>query len=280
MTIPRVADPKVGIYVINLARRADRRERMTTLLARQGLQAQFVPAIDAQTVSPAQLRPHFSSRMPLGPLSLGDQCCSLSHRKAWAMLAASQYDWGVVLEDDVVLHEDFAAVLAAISVVPAEIGLIKLERCTYSNRALLAPAEPQTLFGYRLHHLVSRHICAAGYMLRRSVVSDALTKTEIFSVPVDHFLFNPGITPKKRRLEPFQLYPAVVEQLADANGKNANSDIRTWRRLARPKGLGLFRRELWRVITDVSALPGMWLNMAKGARFVSIRLGNDHKRGV
>lgn len=262
--------PLFRIYVVNLKRRADRRERMAALLERFGLRCEWLEAVDAKDISPDVLAAHLAPHMPLGPLSPGDQCCTLSHRKLWQSLAQADCDWAVVLEDDAVLAGDFALVLQGLAAVPADVDLIKIERCTYSDRVLLGPALPGPA-GHSVHALFSKHSCSAGYLLRPRKAALLVAQTAKLGVPIDHFLFNPAVGGADR-LQPFQLYPAVVEQLADAAGKNANSDIRSWRRMVRPKGWGLVRRELVRAVSDVAVLPRQWARMLQGARFRSVGL--------
>jgi glycosyl transferase, family 25 len=266
------AEGNVRILVINLARRPDRLAQMTALLGGFGLGFVRVDAVDAGAVSLEALRSQFADSAPLGPLSAGDMCCSQSHRLAWRLLAGLDCEWGVVLEDDVLLAADFAAVLADAAAIPEQVDLVKLERCTYSHRALLdAPVSGPA--GHALQHLRSRHICAAGYMLRRRRAADAVQLTQRLAVPVDHFLFNPNLPGCGRAIAPHQLNPAVVEQEATPDGKNANSDIKAWRRKVRPSGMGLWRRELMRVGFSLGMLPSHAAHLLAGARFGDVDFG-------
>jgi glycosyl transferase, family 25 len=264
----------VCIFVINLARRPDRLARMKRLLDGFGCDFVRVEAMDARTVSLAELQSQFfvSDAAPLGALSVGDMCCAQSHRRAWRRLAATDCEWGLVVEDDVLLAEDFSAVVADAAAIPTEVDLVKLERCSYSHRALLDPKVPGPA-GHALQRLWSKHICAAGYLLRRRRVADALALTAKLAVPVDHFLFNPNLPDCGRAIAPFQLNPAVIEQEATPDGKNANSDIKTWRRKARPSGLSLWGREIRRAWYAAAMLPSHARRLAAGARFDDVGYG-------
>ena len=56
--------------------------------------------------------------VPMGPYAIA---CFESHRRAWRRIAEGQASHGVVLEDDLILQPDFAAV--AVLVVAAGIGV-------------------------------------------------------------------------------------------------------------------------------------------------------------
>ncbi|GEM_PF-365538 len=263
---------EVRIFVINLARRPDRLERMKRMFDGFGCDFVRVDAVDAQEISFEELKTQFSDAAPLGALSVGDMCCTQSHRQAWRQLAETDCEWGAVFEDDVLLADDFAAVLAAAAAIPPDIDLVKLERCSYSHRALLDAAVPGPA-GHTLHRLWSKHICAAGYMLRRRRAAEALELTRKLAVPVDHFLFNPNLPSCGRAIAPYQLNPAVVEQEATPDGKNANSDIKSWRRKVRPSGVQLWRREIMRAGYALGMLPSHALHLAAGARFRDVGCG-------
>ena len=96
----------IPVYVVNLARSPERRAFMAEGLARAGVAAEFVAAVDGRACR--------SPRPPRALMSVAETALILSHRKAWRRLpcaAASEY--AVVLEDDVHLGGGFAALLDA-----------------------------------------------------------------------------------------------------------------------------------------------------------------------
>jgi glycosyl transferase family 25 len=70
-----------------------------------------------------------------------------------------------------------------------------------------------------------------------------------WSVPVDHLLFNPNVSPVAEELKPYQMLPAVARQTSDT------SDIRHWRLADRHIGLALARREIVRAYYECRLLP-------------------------
>ncbi len=71
-------------YVINLDRSTERMAHMAELLSAQGLEFIRIPAVDDKMQGP-----HVS--------------CFLSHIKVWETFLASDHDYALVLEDDVLM---------------------------------------------------------------------------------------------------------------------------------------------------------------------------------
>src|ERR1700748_2234925 len=101
----------MDIYLINLARRPDRRTAMETQAQRLGLALTRLDALDARDVEASAIDRWFHAGGPLGEIPRGDKCCSLSHRAAWEKLVASGAPYAAVLEDDVVLKDGAAVAL-------------------------------------------------------------------------------------------------------------------------------------------------------------------------
>src|ERR1700761_93971 len=101
----------MDIYLINLARRPDRRTAMEAQARRLNLTLIRQDALDARDIKPQAIDRWFQTGGPLGEIPRGDKCCSLSHRAAWEQLVSSGADYAAILEDDVVLQEGAAFVL-------------------------------------------------------------------------------------------------------------------------------------------------------------------------
>lgn len=81
------------VYVINLARRPDRRERIGNRLASAGMHPLWIDALDAATMA----------SVPPGTLTTKPHCaCWLSHVRFLAAVADSGGPFAVVFEDDAV----------------------------------------------------------------------------------------------------------------------------------------------------------------------------------
>src|SRR5882757_102341 len=103
----------IPVYIVNLARRPDRLERLGGRLDALGIAWQRVEALDAQQASEAELDAVISATGPLGRLGNADRACTVSHMRAWSALLATDAPFGLVLEDDIYLTDDAAALLAS-----------------------------------------------------------------------------------------------------------------------------------------------------------------------
>jgi glycosyl transferase family 25 len=200
---------KMKAYVINLDRRDDRLERAQAQAAALGFDFVRVSAVDGSL-------PAFQERaVGLSRSFLGDQigpytlACFESHRKVWRALLESEAKFALVMEDDLVLAEDFATFLED-TWVPDDADIVRLE--TYTNISAKFDLRPVTSIGQRrLHRLRSTSLNAGAYVVSRRVVRSLLEQSEEICDPVDAFLFHQD-SPQFARLATYQMIPAPAIQ--------------------------------------------------------------------
>jgi len=93
-----------AILVINVRRFVERRRHVEAQLARFGLQAQFVHEHDAEDITPEEDARWFAGT----ELNRGQKSCALKHVAVLQRAVADGWQHCLVLEDDVVLADDFA----------------------------------------------------------------------------------------------------------------------------------------------------------------------------
>jgi glycosyl transferase family 25 len=235
------------VFLINLDRRTDRLAAMTVQLAQLGIVAKRIPAVDANRVSDGWLSQAFT-RGPLGTIPKGDQCCSLSHRRAWAAFLNSGAPYAAVIEDDVVLDPSASRLFKQPDWIPDGIDVIKLEHYGPNHQRVLVGEERSIGNSLTLAPILSRHTGAACYVVSKAAAVKLLHLRR-WSVPVDHLLFNPNVSPLAEELRPYQMLPAIARQKSDT------SDIRPWRLADRHIGLKLARREIVRAYYECRLLP-------------------------
>ncbi len=262
-------------YVINLTRRSDRLENMSAQLHRMGLGFERVAAFDARDASEAWLRRYFDDRGPLGVIPKGDQCCSLSHRRAWSTFLATDEPYAVILEDDVLLDAAAAEFLKSPNWIPAHVKLVKLEHFGPEGQRVLVGAPIAAPAGRSIAPIRSRHTGAAAYVISRRTAETLLALNARWSVPVDHLLFNPNVSPVAAALMPYQLLPAVARQTASFGGA---SDIRAWRIPFRRPSVALLRRELVRAFYELRPVPKQLALLLTGHAKL-VRVGNGALSG-
>lgn len=239
-------------FLINLARRPDRLENMTAQLAGFQIPFQIVSAIDARNMPDEVADRNFAPDGPLGPLPKGDKCCTLSHMRAWSMFLSTGDSHGLILEDDVAFDSDAGPLLCDASWIPPSVDLLKIERFGPENQRVLLDELVDAGNGRHIGRLRSRHTGAAAYILSRRTAQTLLSWPELWSLPVDHMLFNPNNSPLAAELRPYQLTPAIARQSEAIGGR---TDIGEWRTQFRAFNLDYVRRELVRSYYDVRLLP-------------------------
>ncbi|XP_023809856.1 procollagen galactosyltransferase 2 [Oryzias latipes] len=109
------------IFLINLKRRLDRRQRMLKTMASLGLQATSVDAVDGKALNTSQLQmlgiemlPGYKDPYSGRVLTRGEIGCFLSHHSIWRQVIERSFQKVLVLEDDVRFEPRFRRRLEAI----------------------------------------------------------------------------------------------------------------------------------------------------------------------
>jgi glycosyl transferase family 25 len=116
----------VQVYVINLARSADRRAHITAELAKTGLDYEIVTAVDGMDLDlqdPAVIDAELIGK---NAFPAGTAGCALSHLRVYEKIVEAGLDQALVLEDDVTLPPDLGAVADAVGphLTGAEVALL------------------------------------------------------------------------------------------------------------------------------------------------------------
>lgn len=252
------------VVYINLDRATVRNASMQDMFAARGINARRISAIDGALLSDADCRAVARPRPGFQHLAKAEIGCFLSHRKAWAEIADSPFDWGGVFEDDMLLAEDSDAFLASTAWIPRKAHLVKLETFPLQRLALgqnhIIPYGGRSLAKVHLMNLG-----AGGYLIRRDVAARLLARTQTFSVPVDHAIFDPAHVVLSR-LNIYQLCPAICIQqinapdiafMPDEAELSMIEDGRSEMRLSAPEkytGWSKIKREILRIGRQVTEL--------------------------
>ncbi len=267
------------LYLINLDRRPDRLAAMEGEARKARLSLTRLPALDGESpASEALTNARFAPPFPFGALSRHEKCCALSHRAAWEALVQSGDSHAVILEDDVRFGPG-ASLLATADWIPPGIDLIKLEHFGPDNqRVLLADERPlqhaAAPRGLGLGRIASRHTGAGAYLLSRRAALRLLAM-EHFTLPVDHLLFNPNVSPVFSELVPWQLTPPLARQRDFVGVK---SDLEPARRPLRRFSMAYVRREIVRGASEWKLVPRQLLLLLSG-RGRLVKLAAEAGRG-
>ncbi|XP_067219355.1 procollagen galactosyltransferase 2 [Chanodichthys erythropterus] len=109
------------VYLINLMRRKDRRDRMLQSLEVLGIDVTLIDAVDGKTLNSSQLRalgiemlPGYKDPYSDRVLTKGEIGCFLSHYSIWKKVVEFQQQQVLVLEDDVRFEPNFKSRLNTI----------------------------------------------------------------------------------------------------------------------------------------------------------------------
>jgi len=259
----------IPVYVINLDRRRDRRAFMEDQLTALGLTWHRFPAIDAETVTDAEIAAEAALDGHLIRMGRGSQCCALSNFHIFRQLVASPDPAALILQDDSVLSPALPAFLRTASWIPEGIGLIQLEKWSRrQTRKLLGPPLATPAPGFAVRRLYSRTGGAGCYMITRAAAAYLLTHKPQLRFPIDHFLFNLNISPLARKVRVAMVTPALGRQ---AWGQ-LSSDISPGTR-ARRKSL---RDRAARTWYEVNLIPAQaWAVLVHGARFCPVTFADQ-----
>lgn len=175
---------RLPIWMINLDRATERRAKMEAQFEAMGLTVTRVPAIDgkaeaARLATMADM-PGFAKLMGRPPLS-AELGCYLSHLEVWQRLVDSGAEVGLVLEDDVVFHDDFLPAIRAALTVSDQWDMLKLNRI----RAKI-PVRQGRVGNWSLNAYLGPATGFGAYLLKRDLALRLLPAMLPIRLPVDY----------------------------------------------------------------------------------------------
>jgi len=202
------------VWVINLNKRPDRLIKIGRRLDELGVDWERLEAVDGSLSFDPQLEIS-KTHGEIGSISNGARACSASHYKFWEKLVLSKSKFGIILEDDVELSDDFKDLVCSKSWIPKNSYLIKLEKAAphKSSKLLLGPELSNALNNTRhVRKMYSRHCGTAAYLLSREGAEIAMRWKKPFTVPIDHLLFNETVSKLCTSLNSMILVPPIAWQ--------------------------------------------------------------------
>ena len=177
-------------WVINLDRAPDRLARIAMQLQGQQLPFTRLSAVDARALSTAQLAAFDEAgfRRKHGMLpALGELGCYLSHVAVMQQFLASEAEFALVLEDDVLLHDSLPAVLKGLMAQPSRWDVAKLSAVHSGTPVPYLAVAP----GHQLAVMLSRCTGSSAYLVNRHAAQAYVDGLLPMSLPYDH-VFDQG----------------------------------------------------------------------------------------
>lgn len=213
--------PGLMVLLINLPRSTDRRARMEQRLATLGLSYEVLPAVDgrarwdelkASVDLPAFQRHAGSDVLP------GEIGCYHSHLHAWRRLVDSDAQVLLVLEDDMVFHDDFMEALRIALRGRAHWDMLKLAKIRAKQPVCQGQLGP-----YRLNACIGAFTGFGAYLLQRDAARRLLPHMLPIRAPIDRELEQVHRHDLRHfSLEPFPAHPQDEGQ-STITGANFNA---------------------------------------------------------
>lgn len=197
----------VPVFVINLARDAERRAHMAAILDAIGVAAEFVPAVDGNALTEADRAVYDRPRclrfygVDMLPSEIG---CYLSHYRLYERIIRERLDVALILEDDVYIDSALPDIVDALYACPVQDWLVirlntlraRVERPT---SAPFRGTPVATLGGGRGLYRLGTHVLGAGaYLIKREGAARMLDYGRRIFMPIDHTMdrfWDNGIVP-------------------------------------------------------------------------------------
>lgn len=174
----------IPVWLINLPRATGRRAAMEERMARLGLPYQLFPGIDGKAEAERLLRnvdvPAFERNMGRKIL-MGGIGCYHSHLAVWEAFLATDAPVALVLEDDILFHDDFLDAVRTGLAGVAHWDMLKLN-CI---RAKL-PVRQGRLGAYDLNAYVGPATGTGAYLITRATAAKLLSAMRHVTRATDH----------------------------------------------------------------------------------------------
>lgn len=200
------------IFIVNLKKSVERRQKMEEQLLALGLSAEFIEAVDGRLLSDDE-RKRVTAEVNYAFLP-GEIGCALSHQKIYKKMIDENIDNALILEDDVVLNEEFKNVMEQISVPAVRPSIILLSR---SNKFFKKPLKKLT-HKHSLHktlHATTTH----SYIINKSAANSLLNGLSPVWIVADKW----GLFEDMSLVDVYSVVPHPV--LLSAEAKNSTINV-------------------------------------------------------
>lgn len=193
-------------YVINLAEKHERWERMLQLSSELGVNFSRIEAVTPKEI------PISSSFSEIFNCFLSPQqlACYYSHHKVWEKIAEGPEEFGILLEDDIVLSEDILRMVEGLTKSQLEFDVIRLE-ATYKGDFIISDRNLISLNGIQIGRIYSASTGSAALIISKKGAYKLLN-IALPVLPVDELLFN-KYSPIWNKLINFQVKQILAWQL-------------------------------------------------------------------
>ena len=178
------------MFVINLPRAKNRRQRITNQFAKVGLKPEFHEAVDGRRLTEedyAQVDRRTRQRMGLRPQADGSIANWLSQRQVMREIVKNGPETAAIFEDDAELSPELPAVLAALEQRPVSFDIVKLNRRTLSKAFI---PYRRFLTGHSIGRVRYHDFGTEGYVITKDAARRFLAVTPMMMWEMDQAINN------------------------------------------------------------------------------------------
>lgn len=182
------------VYMINLLRRPERRDRMHKLFRELGIKAETMDAVDGRALNNSiikelgiEMMPEYADPYHDRPMTMGEVGCFLSHYNIWGKVIENGYESVIVLEDDVRFEPYFRQ---KIKYILAELDNLQVQwDLIYLGRKILAGNSESLVHGSKYLVRASYSYWTLGYILSGNGAKKLVGGMPLkHLIPVDEYL--------------------------------------------------------------------------------------------
>ncbi|CAL7944133.1 unnamed protein product [Xylocopa violacea] len=183
-----------NIYMINLVRRPDRRDRMHKLFKELGIRAETIDAVDGRALNQSVLKelgiemlPEYTDPYHKRSMTMGEIGCFLSHYGIWNKVIENNFGSSIILEDDVHFEPFFRQ---KVNYILTELNDLQLEwDLVYLGRKRLVEDTESWIHGSKYLVRAAYSYWTLGYILSASGARKLVEGMPLKRlVPVDEYL--------------------------------------------------------------------------------------------
>lgn len=210
------------IQIISLITAKQRREHISSHFAHLNMPFKFFDAVNKETLHLVL------SKYPLNftkdGLTDGEKACFLSHYLLWQRLCASDDNYLIVCEDDVVLSPDISKLLENLPAIMQDCDILKFE--TMLRPVVIEPDWQKTFEGFVLRKLKTENMGTAGYVVSKDMACHLVNffKDTHINQPIDHYLFRDFLSMDKKVYQTVPAF-AIQDDVLNSDKNHLRSDL-------------------------------------------------------
>jgi Glycosyltransferase involved in LPS biosynthesis len=176
---------KYKIFVINMQRSKDRWINICGQLEKFNVPYERIEGVDISQLTQSEIDKYYSFKKNRKtypkPLSVGEIGCHISHIKCWEEIVKQNLDFGIVLEDDIVLDDKFADAVDFIKSNFDKWRFLRLQ-CEVKDKKLY---NKEDFADFSLYEFIRTSGCTWGYALKSDTATTLVNEIPPFGITAD-----------------------------------------------------------------------------------------------